>query len=1105
MNKLLKSILVLIASHTLAADTVVESSGSVSLLKNSLGYYVNSYSRPVTQFGNQMNDLPGFIYLGVEASTNPSYAYDVLLRNDTNDQGLIWSLDANGTILYSVYISIEQLRSYEIAFAQDLDGDGQIGTAAEIEELLTQAKADLRAGRIIEADQVLNTVLFSAPLNTEAQLLKCFTETGKFIEQDLTSFIIEMGADPTRTNEALDISTLISGSSDDEPSYPINDNYPSSANYGNYLYDWTRPTHSLTDLEDGGPGESALDELFDYTLNTQTSIPMNLDNGVFSTPQGVRKSGITFNFTGSSEEQVDFQVTFNNGGSSSPLNMYFNGIKIGEIYTGIINLDLGDSEFSLGNYGFASVRMQPGDRICFVVEQRIDSMGSASQTNVSIQALDPENLEIENGMLYNSYYPNFASGADLSDLSNFFIGNSAGLNALLSSIKAHLLAITSDGRATFLPVDTGMPVELIIEAVDAQMLVAFIEFFQAYQILGDAYDFSLDLSQANTNNLRKNLLSLDDFKRILPTFFSVREAPDTMVSEARTLITTALNRYLTNEATLWNRASESYNSYLFEIDRSQQAQSQQDWSDTVSSTINSLSSFTPAASIVTSAENTVKSGFEFTLDPLFGASAFDFKSDLLEEDLEDGDYSAYHFARENGFAQKLLPANFDGYCLARFDEQNELHEVDLIFKTDEQTWPYQGAGYSYNGGDFNPFKGQLVLAPNGTTIRYSPDSMPGSDYDLIQLTAETEYGGAWELVEESNSGMEDSNTEAEEDTNRGRYVIYPAVLDMDNDGTADGLQLVQGFRVLPTNSLSSNDVAQSEYGLSKAHQPQSLSGKILVTDKEIIINNDSYYNLDSYPVQFLSTDILSFWNYWDTTTGGNQVANLEYEFSPRLSTLDIEYNYYSAYQTTDKIVTFYKSAYEGAGFSIGNSNGMGNPSANHFNFSLYPASLDLNKNGATDGSEISFGQDLDFDQLPREVDIATTTNQAVDEDSDGLPDLLEARFGGSGSDPNDASVTTSYLMENNLYTLSEAENMGVNNGINQVVQSPASYNLFSADSIKELKLSGLTLGPIYGDTVAVNYTVEESQTLGEWSTHSDGTIQIELPNDSSFIRLRVDD
>ena len=66
-------------------------------------------------------------------------------------------------------------------------------------------------------------------------------------------------------------------------------------------------------------------------------------------------------------------------------------------------------------------------------------------------------------------------------------------------------------------------------------------------------------------------------------------------------------------------------------------------------------------------------------------------------------------------------------------------------------------------------------------------------------------------------------------------------------------------------------------------------------------------------------------------------------------------------------------------------------------------------------------------------------------------------------------------------------------------------SLFSADSIKELKLSGLTVGPIYGDTVAVNYTVEESQTLGEWSSHSNGTIQIELTNDSSFIRLRVDE
>ena len=118
---------------TLNAQTftasVVESAGLVSLLRNSSGYYVDSASLPITNGGNQVNDLslPGWLYLGVEASTNPSYAYDLLLRDGSSDLCAIWNLDASGARVAGELITPQQLRSYEIAFAQDLDGDGQIG------------------------------------------------------------------------------------------------------------------------------------------------------------------------------------------------------------------------------------------------------------------------------------------------------------------------------------------------------------------------------------------------------------------------------------------------------------------------------------------------------------------------------------------------------------------------------------------------------------------------------------------------------------------------------------------------------------------------------------------------------------------------------------------------------------------------------------------------------------------------------------------------------------------------------------------------------------------------------------------------------------------
>jgi hypothetical protein len=213
------------------------------------------------------------------------------------------------------------------------------------------------------------------------------------------------------------------------------------------------------------------------------------------------------------------------------------------------------------------------------------------------------------------------------------------------------------------------------------------------------------------------------------------------------------------------------------------------------------------------------------------------------------------------------------------------------------------------------------------------------------------------------------------------------------------------------------------------------------------------------------------------------------------------------YNSPGAIVTFYKSTYEGAGFSFPASDNhhAGQQQAKYFNFSLYPASLDLDKDGLTDGDGIALAQDLDLDQLPRRIDIETTANQGVDADEDGLPDLLEAKFGGSGTDPNDTHLTAAYLIENDLYTESEAQSLSVTEGINQVVNNPASYNLYTAASIKELNLSRMTIGPIYGDKIDVSYTIEESQTLGEWSTFKTGTIEMPITKDINFVRMRVGD
>ena len=962
---------------------------------------------------------------------------------------------------------------------------------------LSQARSDLLAGNLTTADQALATIIASTPQNTEARLLKCLSEIGIFVEADLVDFLVNsLGSDASRTAEAFDISELLSANeSDIDTSLPIFD----PNNNESVLYQWTRPSHAGS----SHLGSSRFWELFKYSIESELTVGMTRESGIFRTPDGVRRCAISFRFSGDVEEQVDFQLSFTNSNYNAPLKAYFNGIEIGQFQSGSGYINLGNSSAYLSG-DYVSVRMQPGDLISFEVEQESNSGTSPmSPTQLTITTIDPWVLDFENGVLYNSYFAEIQADANLSDLRDFFLRRNDDFGSLLSSIKTHLEAIPANGSATFLPSDTGMPVDLIVEAVDVQMLLAAVDCLHALQVLSDAYDYALEISQTNYQELLDGLRTVEDFKRLLPSLFECRDTPDAQVTQAKALIASALNRYLNNEAVLWNRTSELYSSYLFEIDSTQEALNQQDWSSAVTSAISSLSNYTPAANISPS----VKSGYEFTLAPLFGATAFDFKDVLLGVDWDRGegdDYTPYDFFAENGFTRKLLPRHLDGMCLVRFNQLGEVQQADLIYASDAQVSAYRNTGYYwyYDDQPFDPFDGRLVLAPSRTTLRYTSDAASDDTYEYIQLSADTTYGGTWDMLE---SGSETT-------VSGGRYVFYPGVLDMDNDGMPDGQQLIQGFRVLPPASLSSNTIAQSAYGLSTAHQPASLGGKILVTDADpSSLSTDSmgHYDLpDFYALQLNSNSKISFRDYRDTTTGA-KLRYLDYHYSARTARMLLdEYDPDPArYNSPGAIVTFYKSTYEGAGFSFPASDNhhAGQQQAKYFNFSLYPASLDLDKDGLTDGDGIALAQDLDLDQLPRRIDIETTANQGVDADEDGLPDLLEAKFGGSGTDPNDTHLTAAYLIENDLYTESEAQSLSVTEGINQVVNNPASYNLYTAASIKELNLSRMTIGPIYGDKIDVSYTIEESQTLGEWSTFKTGTIEMPITKDINFVRMRVGD
>ena len=77
--------------------SIFESYGSVDLLYgDGYGYYIGDESRSLKYEGDQLGNIPGWTYLGVESDGGTGYA--MIIRNDATDEYVRWSLDSDGNI-----------------------------------------------------------------------------------------------------------------------------------------------------------------------------------------------------------------------------------------------------------------------------------------------------------------------------------------------------------------------------------------------------------------------------------------------------------------------------------------------------------------------------------------------------------------------------------------------------------------------------------------------------------------------------------------------------------------------------------------------------------------------------------------------------------------------------------------------------------------------------------------------------------------------------------------------------------------------------------------------------------------------------------------------
>ena len=111
-------------------------------------------------------------------------------------------------------------------------------------------------------------------------------------------------------------------------------------------------------------------------------------------------------------------------------------------------------------------------------------------------------------------------------------------------------------------------------------------------------------------------------------------------------------------------------------------------------------------------------------------------------------------------------------------------------------------------------------------------------------------------------------------------------------------------------------------------------------------------------------------------------------------------------------------------------------------------------------------------------------NTANDSNSDGLPDHLVVAYG------LDPAVDYSALAEPLLQA-----------GRAEVTADPASFNLFTPESIQDLDFGGLMLQK-NGTTVDVSFDILSSPDLDAWTRIEQVQRQFTLPPDKSFLRIR---
>lgn len=125
----------------------------------------------------------------------------------------------------------------------------------------------------------------------------------------------------------------------------------------------------------------------------------------------------------------------------------------------------------------------------------------------------------------------------------------------------------------------------------------------------------------------------------------------------------------------------------------------------------------------------------------------------------------------------------------------------------------------------------------------------------------------------------------------------------------------------------------------------------------------------------------------------------------------------------------------------------------------------------------------------------------ADDDGDGLSNFEEIVI--HGTDPNNPDTSGDGISDGQAVTFGLDPLENYSNVIGFIVGHPNQFNLFSTDSINDLRMEGLMIGPLTDGGLVLEFDIMESSDLENWTILERITRNIELPEGKNFFRVQA--